>query len=235
MKNILSRDSNIHLRVGYWAAVVSCSAAFGYSVVQLLQVLGLVHYPLDAILIYGFSLVIAAPFLLAMLALHYIAPDSKKFWSHAALLFAMMYNVFVTIMYVVQLGAVIPYNITDPVLTVTPHSLFWTLDALGYIAMGVATLFGSYVFYPKGFQKRVKYFFLAHALCTVPVAFVYFYPSFSVAVLLIALPWIVTAPGSMLVLALHFRRLILEGQNGISPSAQKPNGGLRFEASLKVS
>jgi hypothetical protein len=44
-------------------------------------------YPWDEISIYGFSLCIVVPFILEMLALHYITPTEKKIWSHAALLF----------------------------------------------------------------------------------------------------------------------------------------------------
>ena len=73
-------------KVGFWSALVALVGAFGYSVAQILQLVSLVRYPSDAILIYGFSLCIATPFILAMLALHYLTPREKKFWSHAALL-----------------------------------------------------------------------------------------------------------------------------------------------------
>ncbi len=46
-----------------------------------------------------------------MLALHYVAPADRKLWSHAALLFTLMYVVFVTANYVVQLATVIPMTL----------------------------------------------------------------------------------------------------------------------------
>ncbi len=168
-------------KLGFWSALVAFVAAFGFSVAQILQVVGVVGPPWDGILIYGFSLFIATPFMLALLALHYVTPNEKRFWSHAAVLFAVMYTIYVTLNYVVQLTAVIPYVAPNPVLVQTPHSLFWTVDALGYI-------------------------FLANGLITPVIAFVYFYPNFSTTLLLLGLPWIVTAPGSMLFLALFFRR-----------------------------
>lgn len=193
-------------RVGFWSAFVAFVAAFGFSVAQILQIVGVVSPPWDAILIYGFSLFIATPFMLALLALHYVTPEEKKFWSHAAVLFAVIYTIYVTLNYVVQLTAVIPYVDPNPVLVQTPHSLFWAVDALGYIALGLATLFAVPLFTKQGLERWLRRFFLANGLITPLIAFVYFYPNFSTTLLLLGLPWIVTAPGSMLLLALFFRR-----------------------------
>jgi hypothetical protein len=197
-------DNTIY-KVGFWSALVAFVAASGYSVVQILQVTGITSYPLDQILIYGFSLFIATPIMLALLALHYVTPDEKRFWSHAAVLFALMYATYVTLNYVVQLTAVIPYASPNPVLIQTPHSLFWTVDALGYIALGLATLFAIPVFGKQGLQKWLRWFFLANGLIIPLFVIVYFYPNFSTTLLLLGLPWIITAPGSMLLLALFFR------------------------------
>ncbi len=194
-------------RVGFWSALVAFVAASGFSIAQILQIIGLIRYPWDEILIYGFSLFIATPFMLALLALHYVTPDEKRFWSHAAVLFAVMYATYVTLNYVVQLAAVIPYDAPNPVLVQTPHSLFWTVDALGYIALGLATLFAVPVFAKQGLQKWLRWFFLANGLITPLITFVYFYPDFSTTLLLLGLPWIVTATGSMLLLTLFFRRM----------------------------
>ena len=207
-------------RIGFWSAIVAFVAASLYCVATLLQILGLLTYPWDAILIYGFSLFIATPFMLALLALHYVTPDEKKFWSNAALNFSLMYSIFVTLNYVVQLTAVIPYGNSS--LAQTPHSLFWTLDALGYIFLGLATLSATPVFAKQGLQKWVRGFFLANGLITPLIGTVYFYPTSSSAwnlgsaglsppfstasshLILLGLPWVITAPGSMLLLALFF-------------------------------
>lgn len=92
------------------------------------------------------------------------------------------------------------------ILIQTPHSLFWDFDAIGYIFMGLATLFAVPVFQKNGFQRWVRYSFLFHALVTPLIAFVYFYPDFSDKLLLLALPWGITAPVSMLLLALKFKK-----------------------------
>ena len=141
-------------RIGFWSALVAFISVAGFSVAQVLQLIGILSHPLDEILIYGFSLFITTPFMLALLALHYKTSDEKKFWSGAALIFSVMYNIFVSINYVVQLTVVIPLGISE--LAQTPHSLYWTLDALGYIYFGFATLFLIPVFKTQGLQKWLK-------------------------------------------------------------------------------
>jgi membrane protease YdiL (CAAX protease family) len=89
--------------------------------------------------------------MLEMLVLHHAAPKEKKFWSHAALIFTVLYGAFVTTNYVVQLATVIPAKIGGTagkieILIQTPHSLFWDIDAIGYMFMGLATLFAVPVF-----------------------------------------------------------------------------------------
>src|SRR6266487_5437434 len=192
---------------GFWSALVAFVAAVGFIVALMLQVVGVLVFPWDGILIFGFSLCIATPFMLAILALHYTVPNEKKIWSHAALLFAVIYTVYVTLNYVVQLGTVIPMTATADeirILNQTPHSLFWDVDALGYIFMGLATLFAFPVFAKQGVQRCLRGFFLANGLITPLVAVYYFYPNFSNGLLLLSFPWGITLPGSLLLLALFF-------------------------------
>ena len=72
--------------------------------------------------------------------------------------------------------------------------------------MGLATLSAVPIFEKKGYQNWIRNVFLIHALVTPLIAFVYFYPHFSEQLLLIAIPWSITAPLSMLVLALFFKK-----------------------------
>ena len=208
-KNFIS-DRPI-LKVGFWAGLFAFIAITLFGIVQTLQVLGFLTYPLDEILIFGFSLCITIPFMLEILALHHITKPDKQFWSHTAVVFTVIYVVFVVANYVVQLATVIPMTVKGlsnniTILKQTPHSLFWDFDAIGYIAMGFATLFAVPVFEKHGFQKWVRYTFLFHSFTTPLIVFVYFYPIFSERLLLLALPWTITAPTAMLLLAIMFRR-----------------------------
>jgi heme/copper-type cytochrome/quinol oxidase subunit 4 len=167
--------------IGYWCGVAAATATVAYDVVQILQVAGVLRFPADEILIYGTSICIVVPFVLEMVALHHLTPRGKQFWSHASLIFATVYAVFVTANYVVQLGTVIPAKLRGTVdairvLDQTPHSLFWDYDAVGYIAMGIATLLAIPAFAPTGFERRVRWTLIANTLVTPLIATVYFYP-----------------------------------------------------------
>lgn len=202
--------NNIH-NVGYWSGLVAFGATVAFVIAQGLQLIHVLSYPKDEILIYGTSLCIVVPFLFEMLALHHVTPPDRKFWSHAALLFTVLYVVFVTANYVVQLATVIPLTlsgVTDKIdiLRQTPHSLFWDFDAIGYIAMGLATLSAIRLFDKPGIDTWVRYSFLAHALVTPLIACVYFSPDFSERLLLLGIPWTVTAPLFMLLLSLWFKK-----------------------------
>lgn len=151
------------------------------------------------------------PFILEIVALHYVTPEPKKFWSHAAIIFTILYAVFVTANYVVQLATVIPFTMKGNldevrILQQTPHSLFWNFDAIGYIFMGMASFFAIPILRKKGFEKWVRISLIAHASVTPLITIVYFYPDYSYKLLLLGFPWAITAPWFTLMLALMFKR-----------------------------
>jgi hypothetical protein len=91
------------------------------------------------------------------------------------------------------------------VLEQTPHSLFWDYDAIGYISMGLATLLALPALGKAGFERWVRRSFIAHALITIPISMVYFYPTYSQDLLFLGFPWAITAPLFMLLLAIMLR------------------------------
>jgi hypothetical protein len=198
-------------QVGYWAGLAAFASAVAYDVVQILQIVGVLRFPLDEILIYGTSLCIVVPFLLEILALHHLTSHDKRFWTHASLMFTTIYAVFVTTNYVVQLATVIPAKLRGAaeairVLEQTPHSLFWDYDAVGYISMGLATLVAVPALSNVGFERWVRFSLIAHALVTPLISIVYFYPTYSTKLLFLGFPWAITAPCFMLMLALMLRQ-----------------------------
>ena len=197
--------------VGYWSGLAAFAATVAYGVVQILQVAGVIRFPVDEVLIYATSFCIVIPFVLEMLSLHYLTPSDKRFWTHASLIFTIIYAVFVTANYVVQLATVIPAKLRGEaeairILEQTPHSLFWNYDAVGYIAMGLATLVAVPALDNTGFEKRVRVSLVAHALVTPLIGIVYFYPAYSQRLLLLGFPWAITAPLFMLLLAMMLRK-----------------------------
>ena len=205
--------------IGFWSAIVAFVGAVGYILSVPLQIFNVLSPLQDSILAFASSLIIATPFLLAMLALHYSVSEEHKFWTHAAVVFAVIYATYNTLNYVVQLTTVIPagYSWTFDnqqgtvgplsLLNQTPHSLFWDVDGLGYIFLNLATLFAFPVFKKRGLQSLVRWFFLVNGLITPLFAITYFYPTYSVPILMLGgLPWAITVPGCLLLLALFFKR-----------------------------
>jgi hypothetical protein len=196
-------------RVGYRAGLVAFASALAFDIVQILQILGILRFPLDEILIYGTSLCIVVPLILEILALHYLTPRNRQYWTHASLLFTLIYGVFVTANYVVQLATVVPAKMRGEapgLLEQTPHSMFWDYDAIGYIAMGIASLMAIPAFGRVGFDKWVRRALAANAAVTPLISIVYFYPRYSTTLLFLGFPWAVTAPLFMLMVALALRK-----------------------------
>ena len=196
---------------GYWSGLAAFTSTVAYDIVQILQVGGALRFPTDEILIYGTSLCIVVPFILEMLAFHHLTPPGKQFWTHASLIFTIIYAVFVSANYVVQLATVIPAKLKGVseairVLEQTPHSLFWDYDAVGYVAMGLASLFAVPAVNDVGFERWVRRSLIANALMTPLISVVYFYPTFSTKLLFLGFPWAITAPLFMLMLAIMLRR-----------------------------
>ena len=197
-------------RIGFRAGLAAFSATVAYDIVQILQMAGVVHFPVDDILIFGTSLCIIIPFVFEMAALHWSTPDARRFWSQTALIFTAMYAVFGSANYVVQLTTVIPAKLRGAadavrVLEQTPHSLFWDFDALAYISMGIAALTIVPALASTPVEHRVRIACIANAVATALAGIVYFYPTFSNTLLLIGFPWAITAPAFMLLLAIALR------------------------------
>jgi len=197
--------------VGYWCGLAAFTSTVAFVFMQVLQVAGMLRFPADEILIYGTSLCIVVPFILEMLVLHHLTAADKQFWTHASLIFTIIYAVFVTANYVVQLATVIPAKLNGlsgaiRILEQTPHSLFWDFDALGYIAMGLACLLAVPAIKSVGYERWVRRSLIANALVTPLIGVVYFSPRFSTKLLFLGVPWAITAPLFMLMLAIMLRR-----------------------------
>lgn len=198
-------------RIGFLAGVTASAATVSYLIVQIIQLVGVLRFPLDEILIYGTSLCIVVPFVLEILALHHTSAGDRRFWTHAALIFTTMYAVFGTANYVIQLATVVPAKLrgaADSVrmLEQTPHSLFWDFDAIAYIMMGLATLVIIPTLRSTSVERRVRIACIANVLATVLAGIVYFSPTFSAGLLMLGLPWGITAPAFMLLLGMALRQ-----------------------------
>jgi hypothetical protein len=196
------------LKLGIVMALLSAIAAVGYDVVETMQFFGLIGFPRDAILISGFSLCIATPFMIAMAAFHLAAPPEKQSWTLPAVVLAGMYATLLSIVYFTELTVTIPQTLAGHGAAMrdfafTPHSFFSAIDAIGYVCMSLSTLLASGALGWRGSSIWLKAIFIAHGLQAPLIVLTQCRPEF----LLWASPWLVTGPGSMLLTAVWLARV----------------------------
>ena len=193
-------------KFGCLAATGALVASVAYGIPQLLQVAGVLTGPWDRILIFAPSLALAPAFVLTMVAVHATASRAKQIWSLAALALAIMYGVLVSIVYVTQLGVVIPHELRGDgdlykLLACCSAGQFMTgIDLLGYTLMSLSTLLAAPVFDGAG-PQRVRFWLLANGALAPFLLMQLAYPK----LIFIGALWLVTFPLAMLFLALFFR------------------------------
>ncbi|MBI1179617.1 MAG: hypothetical protein GC201_03605 [Alphaproteobacteria bacterium] len=192
-------------RFGFWAALAACAAAIGYIIPQLLQVAGMLADPWDRILIFAPSLLLAPCYVLAVAAAHAATPRDGKVWSVAALCLAILYAADVSMMYVMQLGSVIPHDMRGEGAAVAWASCCaygmptMAVDLLGYTWMSASTLLLAPAFPGGGRRRWLRGALVANGLVGIPIFGQLAWPELLYA----ASPWIVTFPAAMILLALE--------------------------------
>jgi hypothetical protein len=214
-------------KIGFWSAVLSSLFSIIYIIGQLAEWLGILGSAggpespstgLGIVVLLVPSLLLAPSFALLMLAIHYYAPENKKIWTHAAVLFAVVYTVMVCINYYVQLTLVLPHmnkGDLDPVrpFLFTPFDSFiYSVDVLGYSFMSLSTLFVAFAFPRKGLTGIIRYFMIANGMLIPFLAFQIFYHP----LIWIASLWAITFPGGTVSLAILIRRNLGKGHQMVS-------------------
>jgi hypothetical protein len=191
-------------RFGFWAAVAAFATSVGYGIPQLLQVAGVLPDPWDRILIFAPSLALAPSFVLTMAAVHVAAPLPWKAFSLGALGTAVMYATLVSIVYVTQLGVVIPHDIRGDgaavaFLACCGQGQFLTgVDLLGYTLMSLATLLAAPVFA----DRATRWWMAANGLLAPFLIAQLAWP----ALIYVGALWLITFPVAMAYVALWFTR-----------------------------
>jgi hypothetical protein len=190
-------------RLGYWAAIGACAASIVYGVAQLLQVFGLIGDPIDRIAIFVPSLILV-PFFVAMLAAaHDAATPAARGWRAASLALGLLYGAMASMVYVNQLGVVIPgekIGLDDYVRPWTCCAFqepMTAIDLLGYTYMSIALLLLA-PSYPPGWLRRLL---IANGLLAPFILLQLYWPM----LILVAASWLVLFPLAMALIARQFR------------------------------
>lgn len=189
-------------RFGYWSATAAAVSSIGYGVPQILQVAGMLPTPLDRFLIFAPSLLLAPCFVLALAAAYEGAAPEQRIWRLAGLAFALLYAGFVSVVYVNQLGVVLPRELAgdargfELLACCGFRQPMTVIDLLGYTYMSLATLLLA-----PSFRGALRWTLLLNGLLGVPIFLQLIWPGLIWA----AAPWLVIFPAAMLLLARYFR------------------------------
>jgi hypothetical protein len=202
---------------GKWSAILASVFSLVYVVGQLAEWLGLLgsmggpespSTPLGLVVLLTPSLFLGIAFAVLMVSVHYYAPEDRKIWSHAAIVFATIYAVLISINYFVQLTLVVPRMLRGDIesirflLFIPFDSFLYSVDILGYSFMSVSTLFAAFVFTGGGLERTVRRFLIANGLILPFLALQnYYHPLIWGGAL-----WAITFPGSTISLAILFTK-----------------------------
>ncbi len=208
--------------VGIWSAVLATAFSITYDIGQLAEWLGWLgsqggpesnSTPLGIFVLLTPSLFLGSSFLVLVVCLHRLSSPDRKVWSHAAVAFATVYAVLISINYFVQLTWVGPRMLAgrtqgiEPFQFVVFDSFLYSVDILGYSFMSLATLFAARIFTGGGLERTIRWFLTANGLLLPFIALqMYYHPLIWIATL-----WAVTFPGSTWLLAVLFRRMPAAG------------------------
>jgi hypothetical protein len=212
-----SKPSPDAKKLGYWSGLFASFFSLIYVVGQLAEWFGWLgsgggpenpSTVLGLIVLLVPSLLLAPSFALLMVCVHEYAPDEKKVWSRAAIVFAAVYAVMVSLNYYVQLTLVVPHMMRGEVESIRPflftpfNSFIYSVDVLGYSFMSLSTLFAAFVFTGEGLERTAHRFLVANGLLIPFLALqIYYHPLIWPASL-----WAITFPGATISLTMLFKR-----------------------------
>ena len=211
--------------LGFWSAVLATVFSLTYDVGQIAEWLGWLgsaggpessSTPLGIVVLLTPSLLLGSAFLVLMVSIHQLAPSDRRVWSHAAVAFATVYAVMISINYYVQLAWVGPRLASGDVESLAPFlfvpfdSFLYAVDILGYSFMCLSMLFASRVFMGGGQERLVRWFLTANGLL---IPFLLFQMQVHWLIWIAAL-WAVVFPGATWSLAVLFRRATVSESSG---------------------
>ncbi|MEK7829756.1 MAG: hypothetical protein AAB401_01645, partial [Acidobacteriota bacterium] len=154
--------------VGFWSAVLATALSIIYIVGQIAEWMGWLgskggpesgSTTLGLVVLLTPSLFLGSSFLVLVVSIHQLTPFQKRIWSHAAVAFATVYAVLISLVYFVQLALVVPRMARgqtagiEAFMFVPFDSFLYAVDILGYSFMSVATLFAARVFTGPGIHR----------------------------------------------------------------------------------
>ena len=193
--------------VGFWSAALATIFSITNVIGQIAEWLGWLgsgggpessSTPVGLVVLLTPSLFLGSSFLVLAVSILKVASSDREIWGHAAVVFATVYTVLISINYFVQLTWVTPRLAAgrtagmEQFLFVPFDSFLYSVDILGYSFMSLSTLFAAMVFTGKGIERVARRFLMANGLLLPFIALqMYWHWMIWIAAL-----WAVTFPGA---------------------------------------
>lgn len=197
------------VQVGFWSAVTTAISCILFSIAAVMTETGALAAPWDVVLPIAPSLVLAPAFLIMMVCVNATVTGEKKIWSQLAVALATVYVPLCSAAYIVEMFVVEPRIMHGragevALLTLTRgDTVFNAVDGIGYVFMGLATLFAAPAFAGDRLRRSIRRLLLASGIVSLPIFLTYFVDR---SFIYIAALWSVTISGSAILLAVFFRR-----------------------------
>jgi hypothetical protein len=189
-------------KLGFWSAIGACFFSVAYGIPQILQVAGILHDPLDRILIFAPSLFLAPFFVVTLAAAFAKAPAVAKPWRLAALAIGILYGAMASQVYITQLGVVIPHELRGEALAVqasaccTFQQPMTVIDLLGYTYMAIAL----FLLVPTYQSKPLRFLLVANGLLAPFLILQLYWPQ----LIYVGALWLFLFPAALFLMARDF-------------------------------
>lgn len=189
-------------KLGFWSATGAGVASLAYGIPQVLQVAGLLPDPLDRILIFTPSLILAPFFAVALASAAASASYAAKPWRFAALAIGGLYGALASQVYINQIGVVIPHelrgqgHLAQATACCSFQQPMTVIDLLGYTYMAIAL----WLLMPTYAAKPLRHLLLANGLLAPFLILQVYWPQ----LIYVGALWLVLFPAALFLMAREF-------------------------------
>lgn len=104
--------------------------------------------------------------------LYAVADSEKKIYGRIAISFAIVYAVYICLVYYTQITVVRLGGMSKEILSVISYSpsgtLFFAIDMLGYTFLTLSTFSAAFIFSKKGLEGLIKKLLIIHGTFAIP-------------------------------------------------------------------
>lgn len=153
-------------RIGKYSSMTAgvCTALFGVF-------LALGFFVETIMLQFAVCLLLAISYVVAANCLCSVANSEVRIWGRIAVSFAVIYAVYICLVYYSQLTVInlglVPAD-SLKLIRFVPGNWLFAVDMLGYTFLALSTLAASFLINKKGLERKIKVFLIIHGALAIP-------------------------------------------------------------------